>query len=985
MPKAKPKRKRKTASAVAESDGPAGQSTGKVSFPVVAIGASAGGLEAFSQLLRALPQNSGMAFVLVQHLAPKHESALSELLGRATKIPVNEVQDGMAVRRDRAYVIPPNTNMAIRDGVLRLVQRTPTTQHLPIDYFFRSLAEEMGDQAIGAILSGTASDGTLGMRAIKAEGGITFAQDEQSAKYPDMPRNAIASGAVDFVLPPEGIARELVRIASHPYLRQVLPLGIAETLEPEDGLRKIFNLLRSAKHVDFSHYKPNTIKRRIKRRMVVHRLQNLDQYIALLQENRQELDALYQNILIHVTGFFRDPDNFEALKKTVFPEILKNHSPHVPIRIWVPGCSTGEEVYSLAISLLEFLGERSNGTEIQIFATDVNENALEKARLGIYAENTTESVSAGRLRRFFVKAPSGHQINKSIREMAIFARQDITKDPPFSKLDLISCRNLLIYLDSVLQRKVLPMLHYALRPNGYLFLGSSESIGLFAEHFELIDRKHKIYAKKPTSPRLPVDFPRREDWAGMVAEGSMATEPAVVFDVQREAERVLLARYVPAGVVINSDMEILHFRGRTGKYLEPAPGLASLSLPKMAREGLAVDLRTAVQKARRDDAPARRSSVPFRYDDRYQEVDLEVIPIKGPGAQERYFMVLFTEPPKLKASKGKQTHARTQRFTESREVAHLKDELAQTKSALQSIIEEQETTNEELKSANEEVLSANEELQSTNEELETAKEELQSTNEELTTLNEELQNRNTELSDANNDLVNLLSSVSLPILMLGNDLRIRRATPAAEKLLNLIGSDIGKPISDIKPNLDLSRFGDLVLESIDTVSVKELEVQDREGHWYSMRVRPYKTLDNRIDGALVVWLDVHSLKLGHLQASQYAQDVINVAHEPMVVLDEGLRVKVGNDAFHRTFNLQQSETRDRLFYDLGNREWDTPDVRAALDKMQRKDAKVRNLQIEGGFPGLGRGKVILNARRIELQGTVLILLAFREAAPEEVS
>lgn len=831
------------------------------SFPIVGVGASAGGLEAFTQLLGHLPQKSGMAFVLVQHLAPKHESALTELLSRATRIPVAEVKDGMAVEPDRVYVIPPNTNMAILNSHLHLMPREPAQHHLPIDFFMRSLAEDRGSKAIGVILSGTASDGTLGMKAIKAEGGITFAQDEKSAKYGDMPRNAVAAGCVDFVFPPDGIARELIRIAHHPYLRQPQAVETAESSdERDDELRKIFILLRSATGVDFTHYKHTTIKRRIKRRMMLHKAESLKDYIKRLQENRVEVDALYQDILIHVTGFFRDPEVFEALKTLVFPNLLKNRTPEAPIRIWVPGCSTGEEVWSIAISLMEFLGDAGSGKEIQIFATDISETALEKARAGVYLENITTEVSPERLRRFFVKAGRGYQIHKSIREMCIFARQDIVKDPPFSRLDLISCRNLLIYLGSELQKRMLPIFHYALKPTGFLLLGNSETIGAFAVHFSLLDKKHKIYAKKETPARLPIDFsrgdyPLEKIWRGRKPEGTGSP-----FDAQKEADRILLAKYAPAGVLVNADLEILQFRGRTGTYLEPGPGQASLSLPRMAREGMLVDVRAAIQKARKSDAPVRKQGVQVKDDGRLRGIDIEVIPIKGSSPAERFFLVLFQDSvaaakPESKKRKGKEVTVR-----EARQADRLKQELAQTKSTLQLIIEEQETTNEELKSANEEILSANEELQSTNEELETAKEELQSTNEELTTLNDELQNRNTELNVANNDLLNLFASVNIPILILGNDLRIRHFTSQAEKMLSLIPADVGRPISDIKHNLNPSNLEQSVLEAMDTVSTKEYDVQDRRGRWFSMRIRPYKTTENKIDGAVITWIDITVMK-----------------------------------------------------------------------------------------------------------------------------
>ena len=515
--------------------------------------------------------------------------------------------------------------------------------------------------------------------------------------------------------------------------------------------------------------------------------------------------------------------------------------------------------------MLEYLSDAAGSTDIQIFATDISEAGLEKARAGVYVDSITAEVSPGRLRRFFTKNTQGYQINKAIRDMCVFARQDIAKDPPFSRLDMISCRNLLIYLGSALQKRVIPIFHYALKPAGYLLLGNSETIGGFANFFSMADKKHKIYAKKPFPGRVAIDLPRAAYTLERSAGGKKALEIASPFDIQKEVDRLLLAKFAPAGVVVNEDLDILQFRGHTGLYLEPAPGQASLNLPKMAREGLALDLRAAIQKARKDNAAFRKTAVPIKLNGRRVEVNIEVIPVKGPTSAERYFLVLFEEasPPKPETERAARKEARARGATPNPlqlQVARLNEELTQTKGTLQSIIEEHETTNEELKSANEEILSSNEELQSTNEELETAKEELQSTNEELTTLNEELQNRNLELSIANNDLLNLLASVNIPMLMLGNDLRIRHFTPPAEKMFNLIPTDVGRPISDLKPNLMVQNLEQSALEAIDTVSFKESEVQDNLGRWYSMRIRPYKTSENKLDGAVITWIDITVLK-----------------------------------------------------------------------------------------------------------------------------
>jgi len=927
-----PSKARKTKPAGGAGRG-AGPEADTGNFPIVGVGASAGGLEAFTQLISRLPAKPDMTLALIQHLAPQHESALTEILSRATRIPVAEVKDGMVVERGRIYVIPPNTNMAIRQGRLCLVPRSPDHKHLPIDYFLRSMAEELGNRAIGVILSGTASDGTLGLEAIKAEGGITFAQEPNSAKYGDMPRNAMASGCVDFVLPPARIARELLRIAHHPYLLEAGNLDDdAELAEgAEQRLHEIFGLLRAVTGVDFTHYKHTTIKRRIKRRMVLHKLQDLDDYLTYLEGNRQEISALYRDILIHVTGFFRDPQAFEALKIKVFPALMKDRRPAAPIRIWVPGCATGEEAYSVAICLLEFLGHAASATEIQIFATDISEAALEKARAAVYPENIAAEVSSDRLRRFFVKTSGGYQIVRAIRDILVFARQDLTRDPPFSRLDLISCRNLLIYMGAVLQKRIIPIFHYALRPKGFLLLGGSETIGASADQFEIVDKKNKIYSKKLTAIQPPASFARSDHGVGWSLPRKESRDTGDGFDIQREAERVLLDRFSPAGVIVNSDLQILHFRGRTGSYLEPAAGQASLNLSRMAREGLLVDLRDSLQKATRSGLPVRKEKVPLRSDGGLREVNIEVIPIRGASQAEQYFLVLFEDvaPPLKPGAEGAESGETKSRggakSSAGREIGHLKHELAQAKSTLESIIGQHDTTTEELKSANEEILSSNEELQSANEELETAKEELQSSNEELTTVNEELQNRNLELSTANDDLVNLLASMNIPIVILGSDLRIRRFTSEAEPLLNLIPTDVGRPFSDIKPKFNLPGMEDLIAEAMGSVAAKEAEVQDTQGRWYSMRIRPYRTSKNKLDGAVITWVDISRLKSALDQTEERFRLLLDTVQDyAILTLDPEGRVTHWNKGAQRLTGYAASEIIGQNF----SRFFTEEDVRA---------------------------------------------------------
>ena len=829
---------------------------------VVGIGASAGGLEAFEQLLKALPKDTGMAFVLVQHLAPKHESMLSALLGKTAKMPVVEVTHGMAVKANHVYVIPPNADMSVAGGKLHL---SPLSRdgglHMPIDSFFQSLADSYENRAIGVILSGTASDGTMGLQAIKAMGGVTFAQDEESAKYNAMPRNAIAAGNVDLVLRPEAIARELKRIASHPH---VFPpdgkVEAEEQLAPDETVNKILLLLRNFSRVDFSYYKPGTIRRRITRRMVLGKINSFPGYLKFIRRNRDELGALFDDVLINVTSFFRDAESFETLKKAAFPVIMRHKTANAPIRIWVPGCSTGEEAYSLAIALLEFLGQKAANIQIQIFATDLSENIIGKARPGIYPESIAADIKPDRLRRFFHKIDSGYQIDRNIRDMCVFAKQDLTKDPPFSKLDMISCRNVMIYMSRVLQKKIIPIFHYALNPDGILFLGLSESVGSFNGLFLTVDRKHKIYRKKIGQPPLSFEFvPRVEP-----EEHSKTKQDAPPYvDLQKIAEQMLLHRYSPASVMVNEHLDIVQFIGQTGNFLDPVPGDASLNLLKMVKTGLHLDLRAAFQKAKRDGG-ARKEGILIEHDSTLKTVNFEIIPVKSAPKSEHYYLVVFEEADRAvqKAAKadglGGKKAGRVKLSHIEVENRRMKQELEATREYLQSIIEEQRTTNEELRSVNEESQSANEELQSINEEMETAKEELQSTNEELTTVNEELQNRNDELSRVNGDLNNLFGSVNIPIIMLGNDLRVRRFTPMAEKIMNLIPSDIGRPITDIKPNLKIPDLRRVIQQVIDSLEIQQIEVQDNRGRWYSMKLRPYRTLDNKIDGVVIVLFDLDS-------------------------------------------------------------------------------------------------------------------------------
>src|SRR6266852_3165569 len=845
-------------------------------FPIVGVGASAGGLEAFTQLLKALGSGTEMAYVLVQHLDPSHESAPTELLAKATEMPVRQVTDATPVEPNHVYVIPPNVDMSIAQGILRLTARTETRgHHMPIDRFLRSLAEDQRSNAIGVILSGTASDGTLGLGAIKAEGGITFAQDEESAKFDGMPQSAIAAGCVDFVLSPDAIGRELARIRAHPYLAPSSPAGTAELVHDGDPqLKKILQLLRTATRVDFSDYKPATVKRRILRRMALNKVEKLKGYVQFLRHHPAEVGALYEDILIKVTSFFRDPDAFDALKTEVFPGILKHRSPAEPVSIWVPGCSTGEETYSQAIALLEFLRNRRDDIPIQLFGTDLGQGGIEKARAGIYPQSIAADVSPERLRRFFVKVEGGYRINKTIRDICVFARQNLLQDPPFSRIDVVRCRNVLIYLGPVLQKRIMPIFHYALKPRGFLMLGGAEGIlGTASDLFELMDRKHKIYCRKSTASGLHFDFAasRYSTEAGNLAgakEAPQRESGVRLLDLHKEADRILLTKYAPVAVVINDDMEVLESRGHVGLYLELAPGRASFNILKMAREGLLFDLQAAISDAKKEkeSVPVRKENIQIERNGELKDVNLEITAFKVTSNGGRHFLIMFEDARPAAGANAAETGAaettpsKGGKEKRSDQSSHLKKELAAAKRYLHSIVEDKEASNEELQAANEEILSSNQELQSANEELQTAKEELESTNEELHTVNEELHNRNFELTEANTDLVNLLSSVNIAMVMLGRDLRIRRVTPGAGKRFGFLLTDVGRPITNIRPDIDVPDLEQMILEVINTASVKEREVQDREGHWYSLRILPYKTLEDTIEGAVLTLVDINDLK-----------------------------------------------------------------------------------------------------------------------------
>jgi two-component system CheB/CheR fusion protein len=896
---------------------------------IVGVGASAGGLDAFSTLLRHLPADAHLAIVFVQHLAPQHDSALVPLLSGPSALPVVQAEEGMRVEAGHVYVIPPNRQLVITGHELHLTPRPDDrSQYNPIDAFFTSLAEAAGRRAAGVVLSGTASDGSIGLRDIHAAGGLTIAQTPQSAKYHGMPKAAIATGIVDLVLAPEHIGQKLVAFALEPSAsdakgRDDRDSGdlISEPGLTNEQLQEVFELLRPVSGIDFRHYKTPTIKRRLARRMAMARLSGFDEYLAFLRADAAEARHLSADLLIHVTRFFREPESFEAIAREVFPALLEERSSDQPIRVWVSGCATGEEAYSLAILLVEFLQRRNSDLRVQIFATDVSDAAIEHARTGAYPASIEADVGADRLRRFFTKQDGGYRVTKMIRDLCVFARQDLTRDPPFSRLDLILCRNVLIYMDAVLQKKLLSIFHYALNPHGFLVLGHAETVGTQAALFSMTDKKHRIHRKRASGPAQTMTFPVDYPAAPAPLRRTPAEPPSMEKVLQTEVNRIINDRFAPPGVVVDADMQIVQFRGQTGAFLEPAPGEASLNLLKMAKEGLLYGLRAALSSARKSRTPVRRTDLQVRDGKAWIRVDVEVIPLASTGRM--HYLVLFdTRPQASKRGEGptRVTTPESIKTPRSKTPTHfLERELAASREYLQSVIQELEAANEELQSANEEILSSNEELQSTNEELDTAKEELQSTNEELNTVNEELHGRNEELSRLNSDLLNLLGSVQIAIVIVGADMRIRRFTPMAEKVLNLIPGDIDRSIGHINPNLEGASLEGLIAECIETISPIEREVRDKQGRWYSLRIRPYRSAENKIDGAVLSLFDIDAPKRYEASvrsALEVVETLLETSRQAAALLDSRLRVRSANPPFLRLFGLDSSDIRGRTLTDI---------------------------------------------------------------------
>jgi two-component system, chemotaxis family, CheB/CheR fusion protein len=963
-------------------------------FPIVGIGASAGGLEALQQLFSNMPADTGMSFVIITHLDPTHESILPEILSKTTGMPVSTAKDGMKVQPNSVFVIPQNKNMGILNGSLQLLDPThPHGAGLPIDFFLRSLAQDQGNAAICIILSGTGSDGTLGLKAIKAEAGITIVQDPDTAKYDGMPRSALETHQVDFVLDPVKIPRRLQSISRH--LSKGLFKPEYDTPDQYSSqLQKIFILLRQHTQHDFSQYKPATLNRRIERRMNLNQIDNLDDYVNFLQIHPEEGTALFKEILINVTSFFRDPLAFEALSKHLQRLILSKNAKET-FRVWVPGCATGEEAYSIAILVRECLAEAGRDSPVQLFATDLDIEAVNIGRGGTYPAGIQADISPGRLKRYFTKNEHVYTVKNELREMVVFAIQDIARDPPFSKVDLICCRNLLIYFNSDLQNRLVPVLHYSLNKQGILFLGPSESIGKYADIFTILDKKWKIFQRAETIPanymrlQLPTSIKLESDQNPSAVNNIKPRET----DIADTAQKILLHDYAPACVVIDQKHNIIYVHGQTGRYLELPSGEMSLDIINMAREGLKAELVSAIRKATTQDKEVVLNNLLVKENGGFRSVNLTVKPLFPRGAEQELLMVIFQEtaPAELTESSSPKS-ARNKK--PDKHVEELEQELKFVKEDLQTTIEELETTNEELKSANEELQSTNEELQSTNEELETSREELQSINEELMTVNTEHQAKIEELSKVSDDLLNLLNSTDMAMIFLDNNLYIRRYTPSISGLFNIIKSDIGRPLSHVTSNLV---YHDLIkdLESVlDTLNSKQLDVATKDGHWFNLRILPYRTADNVIGGLVVNFIDIddhrksakNSEELVKLKIAQsLAQGIVDTVREPLVILNADLKVISANHSFYRVFRTTPEDVENKPIFKMGNNQWNIPELRRLLDNVLHENTHFDDFKVDHVFPVLGRRVMLLNARRIEpVQGqSTMILLGIEDVTASE--
>ena len=955
-----------------EADDTAGRPETAGTVPIVGLGASAGGIEALIQFFDAMPAGTGVAFVVVLHLDPTRESQLSAILGLHTSMPVVEIEDGTDVAPNHVYVIAPNHDLTLDGDTLRLTDPSqPRGHHHPVDVLFKSLAEQRQERAAAIILSGTGTNGTQGLKEIRAAGGLILIQDPSGARFDGMPRSAIGVGLSDHVMAPGDMPGTLKRYFQHGYV--AAPDGLAALpADKQPGLDQILDLLRARSGQEFRSYKPSTLLRRINRRMSLKNLGELGEYIELLQADPNEVQVLVRDLLISVTSFFRDTQAWTILDETVITQLVADRETGASVRVWVPACASGEEAYSIAMLLIERAEAAHKQFDLKIFATDVLDDNLNAARAGVYPGASVEMLPPERVRGFFEKLDGSYQIRKTLRDLVVFARHDLLRDPPFSRMDLITCRNMLIYIEPEYQRRALTLFHFALREGGRLFLGSAETIGRADDLFEPVSKKWRIYRRIGPTRHDIVDFPLHGGHlAGQHRMDAIPSyEPSV--RVTETARRVLLDRYAPASVLIDQKGRVLYFHGETGDYLKQPNGEPTRDLLAMAREGLLAKLRGAMDTAITSSHDTSFSAQ-IRQSDMQRLVCVTLSPLPSS-------LLLVTFEPE---SRDPAPVAREPEAGEREASSALEDELRSTRAELQGTIEQLESVNEELKASNEESTSINEELQSTNEELETSKEELQSFNEELHTVNNQLQHKIRELEEVGDDLSNLLSGTGIATLFLDTRFLIKWFSPAMEELLNLLSSDIGRPIGHFARKF----ADDKLLGDAETVLAKltpiEAEVRSDDARWFVRRVLPYRTRDNRIAGLVITFIDITERKRANdasEEARIYAEAIVSTVRQPLVVLDDDLRVRSANPAFYALSGATPDRTETRRLYEVGKGEWDSPELRHLLEEVLPKDEQFQNVEIAFGPAGSRQRCILLNARRLIQNGgrEDLILLAIED-------
>ncbi len=984
---------KKQASETAENNSPEGsqkksfKSTKKKSFPIVALGGSAGSYDALEKFFTHVPEKTGIAYVVVVHLDPTAKGMLPELLQRATKIPVAEITDGLEMKPDHIYIIPPNKDLSVHGGKLLLLEPSkPRGLRMPIDYFFENLAGDMGQRVVGIVLSGMGADGELGLKMIKENMGMTMVQDPDTADYDSMPRSSIQTGMVDYILPPEDMPDTLINYLSHPVIVHDGRENI-KVASSHNALQKIFMLLRSHTGHDFSLYKQSTIIRRVERRIAFHQLDNIVEYVHFLRENPDEIDLLFKELLIGVTKFFRDAAAFDIVKQELFTILKKKHKGE-SIRVWIAGCSTGEEAYSVAMMLLEIVDMLPNkhSLNVQMFASDLDQDAIEQARVGQYLGNITGDVSPERLERFFNKKENNqYQIKKEVREMIVFAQHNIIKDAPFTKLDLLCCRNLLIYLTGELQKKIMPVFHYSLLSTGLLFLGPSESVSSYLELFTPIESKWKIFRRKETENTYTrmVDFPfavSRQD--GKLQSKETAPAPRKGNSLAENFQKILLENYTPPSIIINDKGDILYINGRMGKYMELSTGQAVMNIHRIIHEDLKYELGNAIHKAVTQRKRVVGEDIKVKLTQHTHYVKITVCYMEEPQALQGLVLVAFEDkgivPAQKKARKG------VVRTEADIHVAALEKELNYTRNQLQSTIEQMETSLEELKSTNEELQSTNEELQSTNEESITTKEEMQSLNEELMTLNVMYQNKAEELTEINNDMRNLMDSTQIATIFLTNDFHILRFTPAASHIFSLLQTDIGRPITDIVNKLQYDALDEDLREVLERLIPKDLQVRTSEGKWFQLRIMPYRTLNNFINGLVLTFVDVTQMKTleeNLNQVQRYTETMLETVQENLVVLDNSLKIIATSRYFLKNHHQNLETARGRTFFELAGGRWDIPELRKMVNNVLNGNMAVENEWLEHTFGKNDKHSFRVSIKNVENNAGKepgMILLALHE-------